>query len=484
VSGVAHPRNPILIVDDEYYILLNLSGILKSNGFDNVITCQDSRKVRDIFARQEVDVLLLDLTMPHLSGQELLATVREEHPEVPVIIITGTTEVETAVECMKMGVFDYLVKTIEESKLVATVSRAIELKELRRENISLRNHLFQQAVDHPEALEGIIFQDEKMKSVLMYVESIARSSQTVLVTGETGVGKELVAQAIHALSGRKGGFVAVNVAGLDDTMFSDTLFGHMKGAYTGADQERRGLIGAAAAGTLFLDEIGDLSVKSQVNLLRLLETREYYPLGSDLARRTDARIIVATNRDVRQALQDGAFRKDLFYRLQTHHVHVPPLRERPRDLAPLLEHFLQQACREYGKEPPAAPREILSVLRRHHFPGNIRELKSMVFDAVSRHASGPLTLEPFAEAVGAVASLEPSGGAGEAALAIGGAFPTLKQATEYLIEEALRRSQGNQARAARLLGMTPPALSRRLGRAEAKRSAGGRGSRGRCPEGE
>jgi DNA-binding NtrC family response regulator len=467
VSPVPYPRRPILIVDDEYYILLNLSGILKANGIDNVQTCQDSREVMTILAGGEIAVLLLDLTMPHLSGQELLRRIREDYPQIPVIVITGTAEVETAVECMKLGVFDYLVKAIEESKLLATVRRAIELRELRDENIALRDHLFQQSLERPQSFEGIVFRDEKMKAVLLYVESISRSEQTTLVTGETGVGKEVVARAIHRLSGRKGEFVAVNVAGLDDAMFSDTLFGHLKGAYTGAGGDRKGLIGAAAGGTLFLDEIGDLSTKSQLSLLRLLETREYYPLGSDLARRTDARIVVATNRVLRSAVLEGTFRKDLYYRLQTHHVHVPALRDRPGDLEPLFSHFLEQACTEYEREVPLVSSGLWALLRRYTYPGNLRELRSMIFDAVSRHPGGPLTVEFFEQAIEDNALLEPEPSQ-RGSLIIGDTFPTLKEATEFLIDEALRRSGGNQAQAARRLGITPPALSRRLSRDKEK----------------
>ena len=461
MSEILYPRNPVLIVDDEYYILLNLSGILKTTGINNIITCQDGREVMKIFSRTEIDVLLLDLTMPHVSGQELLKQIREQYPQVPVVIITGTSDVATAVSCMKLGVFDYLVKTIEESKLIATVSRAIETQELRRENITLRNHLVSQDLEHSEDFSEIIFQDERMKAVLLYVESIAKGTQTVLITGETGVGKELVARAIHRISGRQGEFVAVNVAGLDDTMLSDTLFGHAKGAYTGAGQDRKGLIGTAAGGTLFLDEIGDLEAKSQVKLLRLLEMREYYPLGSDLARRTDARIIVATNQDIRKAVQDGGFRRDLFYRLQTHHIHVPPLRERPEDLNILIEHYLQQACREYEKSIPDVSGSLCTILRRYGFPGNVRELRSMIFDAVSRHRTGELSLDTFEQALGTGVALA-GGSLEETPLTIGARFPTLKQATMFLIEEALSRSGGNQAKAAKLLGISPPALSRRL----------------------
>ncbi|UCF95895.1 MAG: sigma-54-dependent Fis family transcriptional regulator [Spirochaetaceae bacterium] len=463
MSDILYPRNPVLIVDDEYYILLNLSGILKSTGINNIITCQDGREVMNIFSRTELDVVLLDLTMHHVSGQELLQQIREQYPQVPVVIITGTSDVSTAVSCMKLGVFDYLVKTIEESKLIATVSRAIETQELRRENITLRNHLVRQDLEHSEDFAEIVFQDERMKAVLLYVESIAKGNQTVLITGETGVGKELVARAIHAISARQGEFVAVNVAGLDDTMLSDTLFGHAKGAFTGASQDRKGLIGTAAGGTLFLDEIGDLEPKSQVKLLRLLETREYYPLGSDLAKRTDARIIVATNQDIRKAVLDGGFRRDLYYRLQTHHIHVPPLRDRPDDLNILIEHYLQQACQEYGKSLPEVPRGLYALLRRYRFPGNVRELRSMIFDAVSRHKTGELSLHSFEQALGTSVPVAPQS-EDENFLAIGDRFPTLKQATDFLIEEALCRSGGNQAKAAKLLGISPPALSRRLSR--------------------
>jgi len=463
MNEILYPRNPILIVDDEYYILLNLSGVLKSNGMNNIITCQDSRDVMNIFAGTEIDVLLLDLTMPHVSGQELLVQIREQYPEVPIIIITGTSDVSIAVSCMKLGVFDYLVKSIEESKLIATVCRAIENQELRRENISLRNHLVRQDLEYAEELSEIVFQDDRMKAVLLYVESIARGNQTVLITGETGVGKELVARAIHTVSGRKGEFVAVNVAGLDDTMFSDTLFGHAKGAYTGAGQERKGLIGTATGGTLFLDEIGDLEPKTQIKLLRLLETREYFSLGSDLARRTDARFIVATNQDIRKAVKEGTFRRDLYYRLQIHQVHVPPLRERMDDLPVLVNHFLMEACEEYEKDVPALPGRLLSLLRSYSYPGNIRELRSMIFDAVSRHKTGQLCLNSFELALGTGGELAHQQ-SDEDLLAIGSRFPTLKQATEILIDEALTRSGGNQAKAAKLLGISPPALSRRLSR--------------------
>lgn len=229
MSSLKFPTFPVLIVDDEKHVLDTLSNTLKSNRINNVIGCHDSRQVMEILSRQEIEVLLLDLTMPHISGQELLSIISQEYPEISVIIITGATEVSTAVECMKMGVFDYLVKVVESRKLVATVSRAIEIRELKRENSSLKQHLFSNELRHPDAFSGILSNNKTMHSIFMYIESISNTSHPVLITGETGVGKELVAQAIHSLSGGRGDFNAVNIAGFDDNMFSDALFGHEKG---------------------------------------------------------------------------------------------------------------------------------------------------------------------------------------------------------------------------------------------------------------
>ncbi|MBA7622351.1 Transcriptional regulatory protein ZraR [subsurface metagenome] len=317
------------------------------------------------------------------------------------------------------------------------------------------------ALEHPEVFQGIAAWDEKMQSTLMYIEAIAPTSQTVLITGETGVGKELIAVAIHSLSHRQGEYVAVNIAGLDDSMFTDTLFGHIAGAYTGADKTRQGLIERAAGGTLFLDEIGDLSPASQIRLLRLLETREYYPLGSDLAKRTDARILVSTNKDLKQEMREGRFRRDLYYRLKTHPVHIPSLRERSADLPQLIDTFIRQAAEEFGREIPAVPPTLYVLLKSYHFPGNIRELKSLVFDAISRQTSKSLDLSVFEEAVGEKEGSRTSNGNG-AYFSNTEKLPTIKQATDSLIAEALSRANGNQSQAARMLGISPQALSKRL----------------------
>ncbi len=303
-----------------------------------------------------------------------------------------------------------------------------------------------------------------MLALLQYLESVAETSHVVLITGETGTGKEITARAIHKASRRGGELVGVNVAGLDETMFTDTLFGHLRGAFTGADRARAGLVEKAAGGTLFLDEIGDLRPESQVKLLRLLESHEYYPLGSDSARRTDARVLVATNKDLCREAEEGRFRKDLYYRLRIHHVHIPPLRERFGDLPLLVDHYLQEGAEEIGEPFPQVPPCLYGLLRSYTFPGNIRELRSVVYDALSR--PGPLSLRIFREALGMDAPMPAAAPATADELFAGrDRLPTIKEATEALVTEAVKRAEGNQSTAARLLGISPQALSQRRKRA-------------------
>ena len=457
-------RPPIIVVDDEPDVLAALCATLEAAGFRRVLACHDSRLLMDLLAEQNPDALLLDLNMPHLPGGRLLPGIREEQPDLPVIIVSAVSEIETAIGCMRLGVFDYLVKPIEKNKLVATVRRAVEIRDLRRENSSLRRHLVNDRLRNPECFREIVHRSEKMTAVLLYAESIAATPHTVLITGETGVGKELVARAIHRASGRGGELVSANVAGFDETMFSDSLFGHLRGAFTGAERARPGLIETAAGGTLFLDEIGDLGPGSQVKLLRLLEGGEYFPLGSDAMRRCEARIVCATNRDLSEEVGKGGFRKDLFYRLNTHHVHIPALRERPADVSCLLEHFVEQAAREAGLEPPPLSQELHLLFRSHPLPGNVRELRAAVYDALSRHRCGPLTPRLFGTLFRS-ARRPPIRTRDDALFEGAERLPTIREATEVLVAEALKRTKGNQSLAARLLGISPQALNQRLKRA-------------------
>lgn len=458
---------PVLLVDDEPHVLAGVETILTAAGIESCILCQDSRELKSLIAGKEIGVVLLDLWMPYWRGENALAFLSENHPEIPVIVVTGANDVETAVLCIQRGAFDYLVKPVEGTRLVTAVKRALEIRELRRDFSLVTQRLLSGQLNNPEAFATIITEDPRMLSILRYAETVAATSKPVLITGDTGTGKELMARAIHDTSNRSGPFVAVNVAGLDDSVFSDTLFGHARGAFTGADTARPGLIERAARGTLFLDEIGDLSPTSQVKLLRLLEQREYYPLGVDIPKQSDARIIVATNRDLEQLQARESFRRDLYYRLRTHHIHLPPLRERKGDLPMLVDHFLAKAAEALDKKKPTPPAELFTLLDLHHFPGNIRELEALVFEAVSHHQARVLSLEAFERHIQLDPATRPKIQTGsqedhEPPVRFGQQLPTLETVQDLLVHEALRRANGNQRRAAQLMGISRTTLNRWL----------------------
>ena len=457
------PELPVLLVDDEPTVLSSMEKILKSAHFDNLRTCSDPREVLPLLEQQEADAILLDIAMPHLTGDLLLKQIHQLYPHIPVIIVTASEDIDMAVACMKEGAFDYMIKAVEPNRLISGVQRAVEIRRLARRYNSLRERLLAEKLDHPEYFRSIVTRNPRVQSIFRFIESIAPTSETVLITGETGTGKELFAESIHAASGRNGTMVKVNSAGLDDNVFADTLFGHTRGAYTGADSERKGLVRQADAGTLFLDEIGDLSAASQIKLLRLIESREYYPLGSDLPRATNARFIIATHRVLPEMVNAGRFRRDLYYRLQTYEIHIPPLSERKDDLPLLFEHFHSRASEQLSKRQLAVPAELLTLLETYDFPGNVRELRSMIFNAVSRQKAKMLSLQPFREAMG-YRGEQLGPGLSEPSFHFPEKLPTLKGLTEQLIREALERSGGNQAIAAGLLGITPQALSKRLKR--------------------
>lgn len=462
----AYPSFGILLVDDEPAWLRSLSLTLKScAGITNTVTCQDSRDVMELLDRGGIGLVLLDLTMPHLSGEELLKRIGESHPEITTIVISGLNQLETAVRCMKLGAFDYFIKTDEEDRIVGGVLRAVRMLELQREYQEMSSRFVSGELRHPEAFSAIVTGDRGMLAAFSYVEAVAKSPQPLLITGESGVGKELIARAAHTLSGCRGKLVTVNVAGLDDTIFADTLFGHVRGAYTGADTIRRGMIEEAADGTLFLDEIGDLSIPSQVKLLRLLQEGEYFPLGIDQPKRLRARVIVATHQNLAAKEAAGAFRRDLYFRLRTHKVHVPPLRERKGDIPLLLDYFLAEAARTLGKKKPTPPKGLAQFLATYSFPGNVRELKAMVYDAVSVHRDRMLSMDSF---VKAVECSQEEGGPAAASPPKQNPFagftelPTFSDAAAFLVMEAMDRANGNQTLAARLLGISQPALNKRL----------------------
>ncbi|MCP5050807.1 MAG: sigma-54-dependent Fis family transcriptional regulator [bacterium] len=461
-----YPEYPVLIVDDEKNALESFEITLNSCGIENIVTCRDSRKVMAMLKSRKFEIIMLDLTMPHITGEELLPLIVQDYPETPVIIITGDIEIETAVKCMQVGAFDYMVKPVEEERLVSGIKRAIDQNRLHRENMKLKHQFLYGQLTHPEAFSDIITGNATMVSILKYIEVIATSPEPILLTGETGVGKELMARAIHQVSQRGGQFVPVNVAGLDDTIFSDTLFGHLKGSFTDAHQARRGLIEQAAGGTLFLDEIGDLNHSSQVKLLRLLQEHEYFPIGSDIPSYTDAHIVASTNRKLGQLLESGQFRKDLYYRLDVHQVHIPPLREHKDDIVLLADHFLEEAAQQYEKKKPTPPRELFILLENYSFPGNVRELRGMIYNAVSAHTSGVLSMQSFKKILDSrqKENLNLPEGLPEVQEWLQTMKPliTLKQAESLLVREALKQAKGNQTIAARLLGITRQTLNNKL----------------------
>jgi len=468
MNQAKYPHSPVLLVDDERQWLHTLSLILERSGINNMILCQDSREVMDILAGHGIRLILLDYAMPHVSGRDLLCKIVLRYPHIPVIIITGINEIKTAVECVQGGAFDYYVKGIEENRLLLAVRRALQMSELQQENLRMQDCFLHDRLEHPDLFKSIVTRHKTMRTIFQYIEAIESSSQPVLITGETGTGKELIARAVHESSRPGGTWMPVNMAGHDDHFFADTLFGHVKGAYTGADAPRLGLVTQAKNGTLFLDEIGDLNPMSQVKLLRLLQEGEYMPLGSDRWRHANARIIVATNINLKAVMESGRFRNDLYYRLSTHHIHLPPLRARLEDLTLLLSHFLEKAAQALKKEKPSPPPELIAILSAYHFPGNVRELESMIFDAVSRHKSGTLSMDSFKTAMGQrttnatvrnLAAIDPQS---ELGLVFSSQLPTINQTMHLLIREAMQRAKGNQTMAARLLGISQPALSKRL----------------------
>ncbi|GJQ64591.1 MAG: sigma-54-dependent Fis family transcriptional regulator [Melioribacteraceae bacterium] len=471
MTATLYPVNPVLLVDDEEHFLLSAELTLRANGINNIVAIQDSREVMSAVQKQDFSVVLLDINMPHITGLELLPKLVEKHPGLPVIIITAINEVDNAVTCMKLGAFNYMLKPVDDTRLITTIKAGLDLMDMKSENRLLKQYLLKDKLEHPEAFENIVTRSNSMRALFKYIEAVAKTHLPILITGETGVGKELIAKAIHEVSGRTGELVALNVAGVDDTLFSDTLFGHKKGAFTGAEVERRGLIEQAERGTLFLDEIGDLSIESQVKLLRLLQDSKYYPLGSDVAKMADTRIICATHRDIESMQKDETFRKDLYYRLQAHHIKIPALKERKKDIPYLINHFIEKASEELGKKKPTVPKELFTLLENYTFPGNIRELEGLIFNAVSMHRSGIMSIETIKDKVFSDANRqEKSIMTGEPAdfgddrVLFTDTLPTMKEMEDIVINEALRRAKGNQTIAAELLGMSRRALNNRIQR--------------------
>lgn len=469
----ASPIHPILVVDDETSALDSIEIALNSAGFSNVITCDDSRKVMETLRGRNVSMVLLDLVMPFVSGEQLIIQIKKEFPEICVIVITAVGDIDTVVECIHNGATDYLLKPLEKAVLKNRIHKSFEVKELQQENAVLRERLLKGGFKHEEAFRDIITQNAQMLSIFQYCESIAISSYPILITGETGTGKELIVNAIHQISGRSGELVAVNIAAYDDSLFSDTLFGHVKGAFTGAEVRRKGLVEIANGGTLFLDEIGDLSNASQTKLLRLLQEREYSPVGSDTKKNANIRVVTSTNKDLRELRKTGKFRDDLYYRLMSHHINLPPLRERLDDIRLLLDYFIEVASQDMGKPKPTYHPELISLLKCYSFPGNVRELGHLVADAVGKHSKKMLSSTTFKEYIELQSDKKSRHGITPLPVLdfeslrfeqreIPKLNDVITELTIALIRAAMKKSGGNQTIAARILGIPQQSLSKKI----------------------
>ncbi len=473
-----YPELPILILDDDEALRVTIALTLAKAGIDNVRTTGDPAEASALILDNSVSLVFLDLFLSEAAGESLLKEFSRAAPNLPVIIITGTDDAGTIVRCMRAGAVDYLVKPIDDTRLLVSAWNALATVELRREAEGFRQRILDGKLEHPELFERITTVDPAMIAIFKYIESIARSRQPVLITGETGTGKELVARAVHEASGRPGRFVAVNVGGLDDAMFSDSLFGHRKGAFTGADAVRNGLVKEAEGGTLLLDEVGDLEPHSQVKLLRLLQEGDYYALGSDTPIKSDARIVAATTRDLSDLAESGIFRRDLYYRLQTHPIRLPPLRARPWDILPLVRRFMEDTSLELGipaaQSDERAARTIAETVAVYRFPGNVRELESLVHDVVA----GSKGLDPDIESIrarigdppppeGAAAGASVPCPGGLARILASGRIPTLAEVERELVRLALDKAEGNMSQAAAMLGISRQTLYKKIKAIEA-----------------
>ena len=377
----------IIIVDDDPDFLESIQRGLTISGFKNTSAYLDSLEAADLIEKgKDVDIALIDITMPGMSGVELLDLIKTTQPHIECIVLTAVDDVRTAVKCLKLGAYDYLVKPISRDDLEVSINRAVEKKRLIDiVNISKRTTLSD--LTNPEAFESIITGNLTVQRILREAELHAKSSLPILITGGSGTGKELLAKAIHRASRRaKFRFVPINMAAITSSLFDAEFFGHKKGAFTGADYERQGYLEYADKGTLFLDEIGMMEMEVQGRLLRFLQEGEFIPLGSNKIRKVDVRIISATNVDLDKKVEKGSFRKDLYYRLKGGWLHLPELKERKEDIPLLINKFIEVYCESSGQEKDTAcsiEDDAMSYLMSHDYPGNIRELRSIVNSALN-----------------------------------------------------------------------------------------------------
>ncbi|MFB3819271.1 MAG: sigma-54-dependent transcriptional regulator [Candidatus Methylomirabilales bacterium] len=441
------PEARVLIIDDDAEVVRLLEQDLTACGFTVFPACSGAAGLR-LLRETPVDAVVTDLRMPDFGGLEIVRAAAESQPEARVIIITAFATIASAIDAVKQGAFDYVSKPFEIEELVLALERALEDSRLRRENRSLRGE-----VERRYGFESLVGASPPMQEVFALIQGAARADLNVLVTGESGTGKELVARAIHYNSARRRGpFVALNCAAIPETLLESELFGHVRGAFTGAAAARTGLVEEAHGGTLFLDEISEMSVALQAKLLRVLEDREVRPLGSNRGTVVEFRAIASTNRDPRAQVAAGTFRADLYYRLNVVTVHLPPLRARAGDVPRLAHHFVQKFAARQGRTVRGLTPEAVALLEAHAWPGNVRELENAIERAVA-FARGdriaPADLPPAVREEGQIL---------EAGVA---RRWSLRELEERYIQRVLAEVQGDRTRAAQILQVHPRTLERR-----------------------
>src|SRR5947209_14347117 len=440
----------ILIVEDEPRMRRLLEISLGEDGH-TIQTAEDAETGLKHLRRETVDLVLTDLKLPGMSGLEFLQEAKRFNPGLPIVVMTAYGSVETAVDAMKAGASDYVLKPFTMAEMKLVIRKELDVQKVRDENRSLR-----EALGKRYHYQNIVARSSKMQEVLAIVARVAPTHSTVLLGGESGVGKDLIARALHQNSRRASGpFIKINSTAIPDNLFESELFGYEKGAFTGANNSKPGKFELADRGSLFLDEIGDVPAPIQVKLLRVLQEREFERLGGTKTLKVDVRLVAATNKDLRAALEQGTFREDLYYRLNVVPIDIPPLRDHKEDIPELVKHFLARFGQQNGKEIEIITQPALKLLIDYHWPGNVRQLENTVERAVALSADEIIDVDDIhldsgpSKAVASAAPLLPEG-------------MTLEQWEDEMIREALRRAQGNKSQAARMLGLSSNALRYRL----------------------
>jgi DNA-binding NtrC family response regulator len=440
----------ILIVDDEPAVQMALDFHFRRTGFD-VHTAGSAEEALGLLHELRPDLVVTDIHMGGMTGLEMLAKINASAPEVDVIVMTGYEDMRTTIDAIRSGAYDYLVKPVDLEQLELVVNRCLRDRAARG-----RVKGGPDGRPAPEALDFGVGRSPRMIEIYKLIGMLAGTRAPVLIRGETGTGKELVATAIHNFSpwGAEP-FVAINCTALAESLLESELFGHVKGAFTGAVGDRRGKFELAGSGTIFLDEIGDTSPAFQAKLLRVIQSREFYPVGGERPRKTQARVIAATHRPVEELIRQGKFREDLYFRLRVVEIEIPPLRERREDIPILAEHLLARAARELGKEVRVIPPRVMQLLQEYDWPGNVREMENAIMRAAVL-AHGP-ALSPENFSLGGSLAVAERGGEGEE-----GGLTTLAEAQRRHVERVLSHTAGNKSRAARILGISRPRLDRML----------------------